>query len=237
MTNKTKNILKQAKKALTDILNYINENRDALTNYTDLKLHDVSFYCYREMATDFPLCYAADVQNSVCNFFYTFCEYSFDDFNEYLRDNGIDFYKTVDYIGRTSKFYCYAGHDNDAETMINDFICNDYIFEIENGHFSFFNGFNETIADLKYFAANALNDFKAKTADAIKIYEYIKDFKENQIDYFKDFLEFYENEIQAENDAETAKYNADAETARGIAAAFKIPDDTMLTLKSCIYAY
>ena len=237
ITATTKETIKKAKQELKKIFDYIDENRDALTGYTDLKLHDVSFYCYREMATDFPLCYAADDQNSEYNYFYTFCEFSFDDFNEYLRDNGIDFYKTVDYIGRTSKFYCYAGHDNDAETMINDFICNDYIFEIENGHFSFFNGFNETIADLKFFAENALKDFKAKTADAIKIYEYIKDFKQNQIDYFKEFLTYYEEDLQAENDAETAKINADAETARGIAAAFKIPDDTMLTLKSCIYAY
>lgn len=240
ITNTVKETLKQAKQALNDLFNYINENAGALTDYTDLKLHDANYYSWREMKNDYPLCYAAD-SNDENSYFYTFCDFSFDDFNDYLKENGIDFYKTVDHIGHTSKFYCYAGHDRDAETMINDFIYSEYgdSYEIINGKFSFshYYGVSEIINDLEYFIKNALNDFKAKTADAIKIYEYIKDFKQNQIEYFKDFLDFYENEIQAERDAETAKINADAETARGIAAAFKIPDETMKTLKTCIYAY
>ena len=241
LTNTTKETIKQAKQVLNDLFNYIKENDDALTGYTDLKLHDVSFYCYRDMQNDFPLCCADDDQNSEYNYFYDFCEISFDQFKEDLSENGIDFYKTVDYIGHTSKFYCYAGHDRDAETMINDFIYNEYgdSYEIIKGKFSFshYYGVAEIINDLEYFVKNALNDFKAKTADAITIYNYINDFKQNQVDYFKEYLTYYENDLQAEKNAETAKINADAETARGIAAAFKIPDETMKTLKSVIYAY
>lgn len=240
ITTTTKETIKKAKQELKKIFDYINENRDALTGYTDLKLHDVSFYCYDDMKNDFPLCYAADDQNSEYNYFYSFCEMSFDQFKEDLSENGIDFYKTVDYIGHTSKFYCYAGHDRDAETMINNFLYDDYTsFEIENGRFSFsgFHGTGEIINDLEYFIKNAFNDFKAKTADAITIYNYINDFKQNQIEYFKEYLTYYEDDLQAEKDAETAKYNADAETAHGIADAFKIPAETMQTLKKCIYAY
>lgn len=241
LTNTTKETIKQAKQALNDLFNYIKENDDALTNYTDLKLHDASYYSCVEMQKNFPLCYENDNKYSEYSYFYQFCEDSYDQFTDYLKENGIDFYKTVDYIGRTSKFYCFSGHDRDAETIINNFIYDEYgdIFEITNGKFSFshYYGVAEIINDLEYFVKNAVNDFKAKTADAITIYNYIKDFKENQIEYFKEYLTFYEDDLQAEKDAETAQINADAETARGIAAAFKIPDETMKTLKTCIYAY
>ena len=239
ITNTTKETIKQAKSELKKIFDYIKENNDALTSYTDLKLHDASFYCYRDMQNDFPLCYATYSHNDdFYDYFYRFCESSFDQFTEDLNEKRIDFEKTIDRISHTSKFYCYAGHD-DAETMINDFLCDDYSFDIENGRFSFsqYYGMGEIINDLEYFVKNALNDFKEKTADAIEIYNYIKDFKENQIEYFKEFLEFYESELQEEKDAETAQINADAETARNIADAYKIPAETMQTLKSVIYAY
>lgn len=239
ITTTTKETIKKAKQELKKIFDYIAENRDALTGYTDLKLHDTSYYAYSEMENDFPLCYADD-NGSEYDYFYRFCESSFDQFIEDLHENGIDFEKTIARLGRTSSFYCFSGHDRDAETMINDFIYDDYSsFEIINGAFSFFNcfGISEIINDLEYFVKNALSDFKAKTADAITIYSYIQDFKQNQIDYFKEFLTYYEDDLQAEKDAETAQINADAETARGIAAAFNIPDETMQTLKTCIYAY
>lgn len=239
ITTTTKETLKQAKQVLKDIFSYIDENRDALTEYTDLKLHDASFYCYRDMEKDFPLCYADDDKNSEYSYFYRFCDSSFDQFTEDLNEKRIDFEKTIDRIGHTSKFYCYAGHDENAENIINDFIAGDYSFDIENGRFSFsqYYGMGEIINDLEYFVKNALNDFKEKTGDAIELYNYIKDFKENQIEYFKEFLEFYESELQEEKDAETAQINADAETARNIADAYKIPAETMQTLKSVIYAY
>lgn len=235
ITTTTKETLKQAKQVLKDIFSYIDENRDALTEYTDLKLHDASFYYYRDMQNDFPLCYADN--DGEYGYFYLFCETSFDHFTEDLNEKRIDFEKTIDRIGHTSKFYCYAGHDT-AKNMINDFLC-DYCFTIENGRLSFSDcyGLAETINDLEYFVKNALNDFKEKTADAVTIYNTIENFKEKQIEYFKEFLEFYENELQEEKDAETAQINADAETARNIADAYKIPAETMQTLKSVIYAY
>ena len=238
ITTTTKETLKQAKQVLKDIFSYIEENRDALTEYTDLKLHDASFYCYRNMSDDFPLCYAND-ENGEYSYFYRFCDQSFDQFKENLNEKKIDFFKTVDYIGHTSKFYCYAGHDENAENIINDFIAGDYSFDIENGRFSFsqYYGMSEIINDLEYFVKNALNDFKEKTADAVTIYNMIKNFKENQTEYFKEFLEFYESELQEEKDAETAQINADAETARNIADTYKIPAETMQTLKRVIYAY
>ena len=159
-TNTTKETIKQAKSELKKIFDYIKENNDALTDYTDLKLHDASFYCYRDMQNDFPLCYADDDKNSEYNYFYRFCESSFDQFTEDLQNDKIDFHKTVDYIGRTSKFYCYAGHDDDAETMINDFIYSEYgdEYEIKNGAFSFshYYGVSEIINGLEYFVKNAL---------------------------------------------------------------------------------
>jgi hypothetical protein len=242
ITTTTKETLKQAKQELNKIFDYIKENNDALTGYTDLKLHDASFYCYRDMQNDFPLCYATYSHNDdFYDYFYRFCESSFDQFTEDLNEKRIDFEKTIDRIGHTSKFYCYAGHDENAETMINDFIYSEYgdEYEIKNGAFSFshYYGVSEIINGLEYFVKNAFNDFKAKTADAITIYKYIEDFKQNQIEYFKEYLTFYEDDLKAEKDAETAQYNADAETARNIADAYKIPAETMQTLKSVIYAY
>ena len=44
------------------------------------------------------------------------------------------------------------------------------------------------------------NDFMKEIEDVKKVYEYIKDTKDNQVEYFKEFLEWNEDDLQYEKD-------------------------------------
>lgn len=44
------------------------------------------------------------------------------------------------------------------------------------------------------------NDFMKEIEDVKKVYKYIKDTKDNQVEYFKEFLEWNEDDLQYEKD-------------------------------------
>ena len=62
------------------------------------------------------------------------------------------------------------------------------------------------------------DDFIKEITDVKKVYEYIKDIKENQVEYFKKYLEFYESELQEE------KNKCDRENAKRIEIIMKMPE-------------
>ena len=49
------------------------------------------------------------------------------------------------------------------------------------------------------------DDFMKEIEDIIKVYEYIKDTKDNQVEYFKEYLEWNEADLQYEKDKENAE--------------------------------
>ena len=62
----------------------------------------------------------------------------------------------------------------------------------------------EWIEELKpallYIVDEMYDDFMKEIEDVKKVYEYIKDTKDNQVEYFKEYLEFYEADLQDEKD-------------------------------------
>ena len=196
-------------------------------DYMNLKLHDVSYYCYSKMKEDFPLCYAND-NDGEYSYFYRFCEDQYDMFVEDLKENfGIDFEKNHHfYLGRTSSFYL---HNQDIfqfeRFRINWFwTMNKILSEIYVTYYGNYTEFHtdgtvdldssikyieENYTDkegayenlkneLEWLATKMYDDVVTYFKDMLVVYEYIKDFKENQVETFKDWIQYYEDEYTEE---------------------------------------
>lgn len=157
--------------------------------YTNVKLHDVSFTLETEedMST-----------------FNSFCELEFDEFTEYLKDNGLE----MEHLGTTSSFKIIP------KSVMTDFELfdvqdNEDIFdvlgyglnELEDVFLSdnfeeYYSNLNDDIEDLQddlQAEFEELQDslyYMFKDLKAVrKGYKYITDFKNNQLELFKEFNE------------------------------------------------
>jgi len=187
----------KANKELKNAHDFILSIKEILTTYTDLKLYDVSF--------------ASDDSNK----FYDFCDCAFQDFQEMIADETNDnFYNLVHYVGRTSKFYCISDKlynniitDNRGNINLSDTIYNLFYdcYYYPNLNFSK-NGFIDAVEifdDIEKYGIDKddisneldfiisgefLQELKAIFKDGIFIYNTIWDFKENQIEYYNNFI-------------------------------------------------
>lgn len=201
------------------------ESHQKQLDYTDLKLHDVSWFCYKDMESEFPLCYADASENNT-DYFYRFCVVSYDQMVEELKQDGIEY--KVYHIGRTSSFYTHdgriiswdrRGYGIDFESTIPDALENiyggygipDIVFEatkepmirtdnIDDDDFCEYEDCIDYIA-----SGDFLKDIENEFSDALRIREYIDDFKQNQVEYFKEYIQMYEDDLQAEADKEAAE--------------------------------
>ena len=71
---------------------------------------------------------------------------------------------------------------------------------------------------IRYIIEEMYDDFVKEVADIIKVYEYIKDTKDNQVEYFKEWLKFYEDELAEE------KRKADKESEKRLNIIAKMPE-------------
>lgn len=190
----------RANKVYGDVKKWVLDNID-MFSMMDLKLHNACYYAFDEMKNDFPFCN----ENNMFHF-YEFCEQSYDTFIEYLSEEGIDFNKTIHRVGMTSKFYLTEIEDSYADNIMLDLM--DYFFNDEdiiylnilNGHITYNKEYgDDSVNDLEYFVEYFMEFVDGFLNDAYKIYNYIKDFKENQIEYFKDWLVFHEDIYEEED--------------------------------------
>lgn len=211
-----------ANKQCNRIKNYIKEHED-MFNAMDLKLHDASYYEYKDMENDFPLCYADNKEPIESSYFYMFCDSTYNQFINWCEEQNIDFRAMCHSIGRTSSFYLYEkelvqrenGKINWSWTMYNIFYLgysnilefdNEGNIDIEesfrcNGDYYTKEEWNKKLKSaLQYITDEMYNDFMKEIEDVKKVYEYIKDTKDNQIEYFKEWLEMYEEDLQCEKD-------------------------------------
>ena len=191
-------MIDKANKELKKIHDYVTSLNDTLLKPTNLKLYDAFFKA--ENLDDF----------------YDFCELSFDQFQEYIEEQtGKEFYKNVRYIGRTSSFYCLSDElynniitekesINFNDTLYNFFYdlwgCNMLLnfnktggaidtIELLKDVEAYDNDKHDTINQLNYIISGEfLTELKALFNDCFIVYDYIKSFKENQIEYFNDFV-------------------------------------------------
>ena len=172
-------------------------------SYTDLKLHDVSFYVGND--------------EKLLKHFENFCECEYDYFQYWLDENMLK----TEYIGRTSSFYFYGGY---AESNFYDFDIYDMkddqnifdtlgygleseletLFISDDFYQAYYNLENDCHIDLS--DDYDLDDLETELADAIyeleeylqayykqikavkRAYKWLENYKGNQVEGFKDFV-------------------------------------------------
>lgn len=198
----------KANEAIKEVNTWIEENENTFLPM-DLKLYDVIYYVFEN-----------DINSDLFNLF---CEDSYRFFKEFMDENYID-NSIFNHIGRTSSFFLhdlntiyinrgrYDCIDWDLLTLITEMfnsytnldisinenkitIDEDFInLHFEDYHYTIEEYCDDILEDLNYVISDLLNDLKLKFEDTLLLYNYIKDFKENQVEYFKEYLECY-NEI------------------------------------------
>lgn len=188
-------------KELDKCFKLLKDNEEKWNDYMDLKLHyacteNVDFEHY-----DAKITFDNEVQS---RWFYTFCDDMFEQFlNDLMTVKGIDFKDISDYIGRTSSFYLGKLHNTEKDKYCCALTEASYEFsmtnlefnEDENGiHFidNDLSGYEEDIEDtvngMLALVETMYDDLKDKLDEIIYVYDYIKDFKDNQVEYFKDYV-------------------------------------------------
>lgn len=187
-------------KELDKCFKLLKDNEEKWNDYMDLKLHyacteNVDFEHY-----DAKITFDNEVQN---RWFYTFCDDMFEQFlNDLMTDKGIDFKELRDNVGRTSSFYLGKLHNTEkdkyscalAEASYEFNITNLEFNEDENGiHFidNDLNGYEDiedAVNGMLALIETMYDDLKDNLDEIIYVYDYIKDFKDNQVEYFKDYV-------------------------------------------------
>lgn len=239
-------LLVKANEEVKKVVEYLREN-ESMFDMMDLKLHKASFYDYSK---DFPLCYKSDEKNtSGYTNFYQFCEDSYDMFVEDLKENfNIDFGKMRVQVGRTSKFYLADWIETthckiNLEYTITALLCDKYVYNLNYTEINDlceivpYGEFTEEDEEVQEELENIIGfyDWFIKEVEDIKIvYDRIKDFKDNQIEYFKEYLECEEERLQEEINEEITEQNEREETINQIKEKYNISDNDMETLKQNI---
>ena len=162
----------------------------------DLKLHDVSYYIGEKLNKIEGLDYR-EYNNLYCHMFELFCEDNYNIFEANEENYNI---KRV-YLGHTSKFYI----ESDYSEIINYYYASDYREEydlkekksmlLDEFLFIQLDTYEDCIEedystkeDFIYML-NEYEDFLDTIDEIYECYEYIRDFKENQVDIFKDWYD------------------------------------------------
>lgn len=190
-------------KELDKCFKLLKDNEEKWNNYMDLKLHyacteNVDFEHY-----DAKITFDNEVQS---RWFYTFCDDMHEQFlNDLMTVKGIDFNELKDNIGRTSSFYLGKLHNNEKDKYCCALTEASYEFatyygdeltfsENENGIYLTISDdiadeeIEKTVNDMLEMTEVIYSDLKNKLDEIIYVYDYIKDFKDNQIEYFKDYV-------------------------------------------------
>lgn len=170
----------------------------AWNEYFDLKLH---YACCANV--DFDLNGASVMFGDTSLQFDEFCQNEYDDFIEWCNEKGYDFNSLRDNIGRTSSFYLGKLHSNSGchyldalveassslnydTTLVVDEIDGKFVVNYDASL-----GSSEDIEDFVNAMLSLVEDMEKElddTLDAIcSVYEYINDFKEHQVENFKEF--------------------------------------------------
>jgi hypothetical protein len=206
------NLIIKANENLKRAIEVIKNNHAAFESI-DLKLHYTSYYSWRDAETDFP-----EIEEDMNDLFYDFCDVSYMFMEEDFKENGYEWEKRQ-YIGRTSSFYLSGyqirGYRTETED-IDDILYNIIeqvgypdIPDIEDGQIVINDYTEDCIDNLEYISSEEfIQDFNKEISGILKMYEYIKDFKDNQVEYFKEYLQGIQDDILYQREQEE-KHNLD----------------------------
>lgn len=207
------NLIIKANENLKRAIEVIKNNQAAFESM-NLKLHDVSYYSWKSAETNFP-----EIEEDMNDLFYDFCDVSYmfleEDFNYY----GYEWEKRQ-YIGRTSSFYLsgyqirgYRTETEDIDDILYEVLEKngyyDSIPDIKDGKIVIDDYIEDSKANIEYIGSEEfIRDFNKEIDGIIKMYEYIKDFKDNQVEYFKEYLQGIQDDILYQRE-QTEKHNLD----------------------------
>lgn len=190
-------------KELDKCFKLLKDNEEKWNNYMDLKLHYASTENVDFEHYDAKITFDDEVQS---RWFYTFCDDMYEQFlNDLMTVKGVDFNELKDKIGTTSSFYLGKLHNNEkdkyccalteASYEFATYYGNELTFsENENGIYLTISDdiaderIEETVNDMLEMTEVIYSDLKDKLDEIIYVYDYIKDFKDNQVKYFKDYV-------------------------------------------------
>lgn len=187
-------------KELDKCFKLLKDNEEKWNNYMDLKLHYASTENVDFEHYDAKITFDNEVQS---RWFYTFCDDMYEQFlNDLMTVRGIDFKDLKDSLGRTSSFYLGKLHNNEKDKYCCALTEASYEFNItnlkfnedENGiHFidndlSGYEDIEDAVNGMLALIETMYDDLKDNLDEIIYVYDYIKDFKDNQVEYFKDYV-------------------------------------------------
>lgn len=190
-------------KELDKCFKLLKDNEEKWNNYMDLKLHYASTENVDFEHYDAKITFDNEVQS---RWFYTFCDDMYEQFlNDLMTVKGIDFNELKDSLGRTSSFYLGKLHNTEKDKYCCALTEASYEFatyygdeltfsENENGIYLTISDniaderIEETVNDMLEMTEVIYSDLKNKLDEIIYVYDYIKDFKDNQVEYFKDYV-------------------------------------------------
>lgn len=185
-------------KEIQRTITLLKDNEEKWNEYMDLKLHDCAFIDSLAIEKNGV---NITVNNVYETFFDIFCEESYQQFLEDCRiERGIDFNELRDYVGRTSKFYLGNLHDNDYISILQeysyDFNASSFEVKYDNVTGKYIIKFTDddnieesVVAEMLQVSKSIYNDINNALVDIIAVYQFIADFKNNQVKLYKDFIE------------------------------------------------
>ena len=245
------NKIELANKELNKVKDFLEKNEDAFY-YMDLKLHDVSYYCYDGLSKDFPLCSKTGI-----DYFGDFCDINYEIFLGDLKEiYGIDFRDMHHQLGSTSKFYLHdrnlidvncngIDYDETFYMFINEYseangygIYTNFVngkIKIDEDYLDAIRDYEEEVEnEIDYIINDFYNDFIGYCEDIITVYKWIEDFKDNQLVYFKDYLTCEEETLEADEELKKENQLRSANICLDIMEKYSISAEDMELLKENI---
>lgn len=183
----------------------LKDNEEAWNEYMDLKLHDASTENIDFEYNDAQVVFTDEAQN---NWFYRFCESEYDCFIEWCKSEGIDFDKLRENVGRTSSFYLGKLYNKEKDKYLValyeavdlnsswlEFKEVDGVIKLDEEETN--KNFENTLAEFDIeqmvnymlgLTETVYDDLNDKLKDIIKVYDYIKAVKDDQIESFKSYV-------------------------------------------------
>jgi hypothetical protein len=198
----TDDIVKLAKelceKEIARTITLLKDNEDKWNEYMDLKLHDCAVIDTLEIEKNGI---EITVNNVYETFFSTFCDVWYQQFLDDCSEEGIDFNKLRDNVGRTSSFYLGILHgDTTYMDVLQDFSCalgeSSLQFKYDTNthnymiHFEDENNISEAeVEEMLFITKCTYSEIEDALADIITVYNLIDNFKNNQVEIYKEFIE------------------------------------------------
>lgn len=201
-------LVEDAQKKIDEVVRYVTDlSKNGYLDCTNLKLYDAFYYSYKDAKTDFPVLF-----NMGYNFddaFYDMCYEMYSNFEMALEEYDLDFESNISRIGRTSSFYTHKYGTDNLNDVLNN-VLNDLFYincdeiEYDNDYKLVLNADsatnNEVIAELKYIINYMMSDCIYIFEDSIALKDIINNFKNNQVEYFKEYLKNEQDFLLTDND-------------------------------------